>query len=465
MTKEDKKNHLILHDKNIYKGLIILALPLMLNNLVKTIHDIIDLYFVGGIEGYGTKAISAISLTFPIFFMYLSLGIGLSIAGTALISQLIGSNQKELAKKYAAQLVILSLLIGIGLNVFSFFFSPMIMEWMGTTGYTLENSSNYLRIRSFELPGLFVFFAYTAIRQSSGDTVSPMIYGTLMVLVNILLTWLFIDILGYGVSGAAYATLFANLLGLPLIIRSLFFAKDGITLTKEDLVWDKHIIKDISVTAIPAAVGQAITAMGFIFMNSIILSFGDETVAAFSVVNRISMLILYPVMAIGGVSAAFIGQNIGNLNKERARKVFTKSIVLSVSIMVIGLLSFMTIRENLVSIFLEEESAIDLATKYMFFLLIGLPAMAVFQSFLGVFNGSGNTKFTLFISVSRLWLFRIPLILSFKQFTNLNSSGVWYAMLLSNFLVIFIGIALYRKVDFLPKVTKVKPNLVLEKAT
>lgn len=465
MTKDDKKNKLILHDKNIYKGLIILAFPLMINNFVKTIHDIIDLYFVGRIDGYSTQSINSIQLTFPIFFMYISLGIGLSIAGTALISQLIGSNQKLLARKYAAQLVIFSLFVGIGLNIFSYFFSPLIMEWMGTTGYTLENSSNYLRIRSFELPGLFVFFAYTAIRQSSGDTFSPMIYGSLIVLVNIVLTWLFIEVLGYGVSGAAYATLFANLLGLPLIIRSLFFARHGIILKKQCLVWDKHIIKEITVTALPAAGGQAITAMGFILMNGVILSFGEETVAAFGVVNRISMLILYPVMAIGGVTAAFIGQNIGNLNKDRAKETFRKSLILSVFLMAIGSLSFMGFREFFVSLFLEEDSAITLAKQYMFFLLLGLPLMAIFQSFLGVFNGSGNTLYTLAISVTRLWIFRIPLILYFRNYTDLGSSGVWYAMLLSNILIIIVGIGLYRFVDFKPKIRKKNPNLVLEKAT
>lgn len=462
MTKDQKKKHLILNDKNIYKGLIILAFPLMLNNLVKTVHDIVDIYFVGRIENYSTEAISSIQLTFPVVFAYLSLGIGLSVAGTALISQLLGSGQDNLARKYAAQLVIFSLIVGIVLNIVSYFFSPIVMEMMGTSGYILENSSRYLQIRSFELPSLFVFFAYTAIRQSGGDTVSPMLYGSFMIIVNIVLSWYFIEVLGHGVSGAAYATLIANLVGAPLIIRSLFFAKSGITLRKKCFVWNKHIITDISVTAIPAAFGQAFTAIGFGFMNGIIYSYGQETVAAFGVGNRISSLILYPVMAIGGVTAAFIGQNIGAKNIKRAKETFFKSIILSFSLMAFGSLVFLNIREQLVSIFLSEETAINLATEYMFFLLIGLPLMAIFQSFIGFYNGSGNTKYTFIISVTRLWILRIPFLVSLKTFTDLGSSGIWYAMLVSNFVIIFVGIFLYKKVDFIPK--RKNKKLLLEKS-
>lgn len=464
MSKDKLREHRILHDKNIYKGLIILAFPLMINNFIKTIHDIIDMYFVGRIEDYSIESIASIQLTFPVVFAYISLGIGLSVAGTALISQLIGSNQMDVARKYSAQLVMFSLIVGVILNVISYTFSPAIMEAMGATGYILENSSKYLQIRSFELPVLFVFFAFTAIRQSSGDTVTPMIYGSFMIVVNIVLSWYLIQIIGLGVSGAAYATLIANLVGAPLIFYSLMNAKTGITLRKECFKLDKEIITEITITAIPAAFGQALTAVGFGFMNGIIFSYGAITVAAFGIGNRISSLILYPVMAIGGVTAAFIGQNIGNNNVSRAKEVFKKSLILSVGIMAFGSIVFMNIRVYMVDIFLDDPQAVSLATEYMFYLLLGLPLMAVFQSFLGVFNGSGNTIYTFLLSVTRLWILRIPLLVSFKNFTDLGSSGVWYAMLISNVTIMFIGYFFYKKVDFLPKVKMKKKDLILEKA-
>jgi putative MATE family efflux protein len=461
MTKEAKKRHLILHDPNIFKGLIILSIPLMINNLIKTIHDVIDMYFVADIPNYGIESVNAISLTFPVVFTFISLGIGLSAAGTALISQFVGSNQMDDARKYASNLVMISLITGAVLNVLSFFSAELIMKTMGLTGYELTESVKYLKIRSFELPVVFMFFAFTSVRQSTGDTVTPVIYGVVTMIVNIILTPLLITYFKLGVSGAAYATLIANLVIMPFGLLQLFKSKTGITISKEYLVLDKVISEKIIKTAIPAAFGQAFTAIGFGIMNGVLVGYGKQTVAAFSVGNRISSLILHPVMAIGGVLSAYLGQNIGNQNPERARQTFKKAMILSVGLMTIGALIFLPFREWASSIFIKEDAvALALAKDYMFFLLLGLPLMGAFQNYLGTFNGTGNTKYTFILTVTRLWLLRIPVVLLFKNFTDLGSSGVWYAMLLSNIIILFIGMIMYKKIDYKPKI-KIKKVDVL----
>lgn len=453
MTKDEKKRHLILHDPNIYKGLFLLSIPLMLNNLIKTIHDVIDMYFVSEIPGYSAEAVSSISLTFPIMFTFISLGIGLSAAGTALISQQVGSNQKEEARKYASQLVLIALVLGIFLNILSFFSAEYIMKLMGTSGYVLENSVKYLRIRAFELPVVFLFFAFTSIRQSSGDTVTPVIYGVVTMILNIILSPLLISVFNFGVAGAAYATLFANVVIMPVGLMQLFKSPSGITIKRAYLRFDKEVSRKIIRTAIPASLGQSITAIGFAIMNGFIVGYGTQTVAAFSVGNRISSLILHPVMAIGGVLSAYLGQNIGNGNVARARETFKKSMILSAGLMIVGSFVFMFIREWSASIFIKDDPiALSLTVEYMFYLLIGLPLMAIFQNYLGTFNGTGDTKFTFVITITRLWILRIPLIFLFKNYTNIGADGIWYAMLISNLLIIPVGMIMYKKVDYQPKI-------------
>ncbi len=464
LTKDERKRHLILNDPNIYKGLFLLSIPLMLNNFIKTVHDIIDMYFVSDISGFGVEAVNSISLTFPVMFTFISLGIGLSAAGTALISQFVGSNQREEARKYASNLVIIALVTGIILNILSYFLAEPIMILMGTDGYVLENSVKYLKIRAFELPVVFLFFSFTAIRQSTGDTVTPVIYGVVTMVVNIILSPLLISTFNMGVSGAAYATLIANLVIMPFGLIQLFKSNSGITISREYLKIDKEISRRIIRIAIPASFGQAFTAIGFGVMNGIIVSYGKQTVAAFSVGNRISSLILHPVMAIGGVLSAYLGQNIGNENPIRARESFKKAMILSTGIMIVLSFIFMFFREFSASFFIKEDQvALSLAVEYMFYLLIGLPLMAIFQTYIGTFNGTGDTKFTFILTVTRLWLLRIPLVFAFKLFTDFGSSGVWYSMLISNFLIIILGIYLYRKVDYMPKVS-VKKNLISDRA-
>jgi putative MATE family efflux protein len=454
MTKDERKRHLILYDPNIYKGLFLLSLPLMINNLIKTIHDVIDMFFVSRIPGYSSDAVSSISLTFPIVFTFISLGIGLSAAGTALISQQVGSNQKEAAKKYATNLVIISLILGIFLNVFSFVLARPIMILMGTEGFVLENSVNYLKIRSFELPVVFLFFAFTSIRQSSGDTFTPVIYGVVTVILNIILSPLMISTAGLGVSGAAYATLISNLVIMPFGLIQLFKSKTGITISKNYLILDPLVSRKLIKTAVPASLGQAFTSVGFAIMNGIIVSYGVQTVAAFSVGNRISSLILHPVLAIGGVLSAYLGQNIGNQNIERARASFKKAMILSTGLMIIGSVGFMFFRTWSASFFIKDDPvALELASDYMLFLLLSLPLMAIFQTYMGVFNGTGDTKYTFIFTITRLWILRIPLIYLFKQFTNFGASGIWYSILIGNLLIIPVGMYLYKRVNYKPKVS------------
>lgn len=464
MTKEQKKQHLILNDPNIYKGLLILSIPLMLNNLIKTLHDVVDMFFVSEIPGYSTEAINSISLTFPVFFTYISLGIGLSAAGTALISQQVGSKQMFQARKYASNLFVIALILGLLLNVGAYFFAEPVMRLMGTEGFVLENSTKYLRIRAFELPFLFILFAFTAIRQSSGDTVTPVIYGVITVVINIILSPLLITVAGLGVSGAAYATLIAQVVIIPFIIYQLFNSKTGVTIQKEHLILDHEVAGKIIRYSIPAALGQSITAIGFIIMNTLIVTYGDPTVAAFSVGNRINSIILHPVMAIGGVLAAYLGQNIGNENPERARLAFRKAMVLSAGLMALGSFVVIWFREPLLGIFIKDDPvALALGVEYMFYLLIGLPLMGIFQTFMGTFNGTGNTKFTFVFSITRLWILRIPIILMFKYLTDVGSSGIWYAMLISNFVIILPGIYFYLRIDFKPKIEIERKRKKLEK--
>jgi len=453
MSRDDNKRYLILKDKSVFKGLIILAIPIMFNNFVKTIHDIVDMFFVSKINGYGTDAVSSISITFPVFFMFISLGIGLGVAGTSIISQYLGSAQEKEAKKFATNLVVLSLFIGLFLNVIAYLGAPFIMKVMGADGFTLENSVKYLQIRSFELPVLFLFFAYTAIRQASGDTITPMFIGVITVFLNIVLSPFLILGYGLGVPGAAYATLASYLIVLPIILYKLRKDTSGIVLDFEFIKPNKYVVNDLVRTAIPSSLGQSFTAVGFIVLTSFILSYGDDTVAAFSVSNRISSLILHPAMALGAVLSAYVGQNIGNLNVPRAKEAFRKAMILGVVIMATGSAIVINYRRNLAEIFIDDNQfALDLANDYLFFLLLGLPLMAIFQTFIGVYNGSGNTKYTFVIGVVRLWLLRIPLILIFKYFTDLGASGIWYAMLLSNLLIVILGTFLYKKVDYKPKI-------------
>ena len=125
---------------------------------------------------------------------------------------------------------------------------------------------------------------------------------------------------------------------------------------------------------------------------------------------------------------------------------------LTIAMMTIGVLFIIPFRFFLVGLFNHNQETIILAAEYTLYLHIGLPLMAVFQTFLSTFQGSGDTKYAFALAVIRLWVFRLPLVILSMNLTDLGPAGIWYAILASNVLIIFVGIFFYKRLRFMPKI-------------
>lgn len=461
---------MILYGKPLWKGLLILSFPVVLVNILKTLHDLVDSLFLGRVPdvdgiSISTQMQSAVGLTWPIFFIFISLGMGLSVAGNALIGQYVGKGDYDGAKRYASNTVMLTIILGVIFNVVLFFFAPYILQLMQAKDPIYSYALIYLRIRSFELPFLFLSYGYQAVRQATGDTTTPVIVNAISIVINVILTPIFIVTYQMGVAGAALATLIAHAIVTPLMIYFFLKPKNGIKVTLRKSFMDSGIMKHISAIAIPASTGQAIQAVGFVIMNAMVLGFFGESVsAAFFIGNRLNSLVMLPVSSISAIVAIYIAQNVGAGNVPRARLSFRTGMFLAVFLMTIGSLFIIPFRTGLVQLFNTNPITIAYAAEYTLWLHLGLPLMGVFQTFLSTFQGSGETKYSFIMAVIRLWVVRLPLILLAYFFTDLGPAGVWYSILVSNIVMVFVGIYLYSKVRFLPKIRsngmKTKEHLI-----
>jgi Na+-driven multidrug efflux pump len=216
------KTTLILNSKKIMKSLLLLSLPIMASNILKSLHDIVDMYFVSNIEGTKEAVeaqVSAITVTGPIIMICQALALGLMVAGSALMSQYIGAKNIAKAKKVSGHLLLLCITIGVLFNLLLYFLAPSILIAMGSEVGTelFTYSVYYVRYRSFELIGLFVLFSFQATRQSTGDTVTPVILNVVTVVLNIILTFVLIKLFGMDIRGAALATVIANMIIIPFL--------------------------------------------------------------------------------------------------------------------------------------------------------------------------------------------------------------------------------------------------------
>lgn len=441
------RSDLLLRENNLYKAFIILALPVFGVNILMSMNDLIDTYFVGQMPD-SVAAQAGMSISWPLINILMAFNIGLAVAGVAVISQYLGAGKKDSAQKYGGMLVLLSGSLGIVINVLLYLVAPVVIRWMGAKGGTYTSAVTYVQVRSFEMIFTFMFAAFQSIRQSRGDTVTPVLLSTMGIIVNVILNGVFIQGLGMGVFGAALATVISQAVKTPFCIYYLFFANTEAKLHKKDLIPDWDCIKKLSIIAMPSAGSQAFSSFGFLFLQVFVLSYGDRVSAAFSLGNKVTNLLLMPVMALGSVLATFVGQNIGSGNSVRAVHSYKVCRNLGIIISVIGSLMLWPIREQALRLLTNDPETLAIAMEYFIFCLLLQPLMSLFQSYISLFNGAGRTSYSFLMSTARLWVLRLPFIMFCQHFTSLGRHGIWYAMVYSNFMIVLFGMFLFRKVDF-----------------
>ena len=449
----NKRKDLILKG-DMYKVLITLSIPIILNNIIQTLYNLADGIWVSKI---GSTQFAATSFVWPVNFLFISLGIGLSIAGTSILSQLIGASKEEKAKKYAKNLVAISLIASIIFAIVGYLLTPYIIKIMGATGDLAYYSNIYLRITFLDIPFMFLFFNFNSILTAQGNTLTPTILSGIGAILNVILDPIFIFTFKLGIAGAAIATLISKGILALVVVYILFKGKGCIKLNYKNFKFDRNIINKIIKVAIPSSLGQSGSALGFMVLNSFIASYGTATMAAFGMVNRVTSLVMQPAMGVGAALTTIIGQNIGSNQVNRAKEGFIKSMKFTIIFSIIGC-ALMLWQDNLIINFFmqskDDMEVINQGITYLKYISFSMPLMGIFSVLQGVFQGSGHTKYSMYMEIGRLWCVRLPMILLFKYLTDVGSTGIWFSMSFSNLIICIYGYMIYRKGAWETKIIK-----------
>ena len=443
MERHDK-TQLILKG-NITKALITLSIPIMINSLIQTLFNLVDAIWVGMLS---SVHFAATSFVWPINFLFISLGIGVSIAGTSLLSQLVGAGKIKEAKDYTNQIMAVSLIMSLLFTVIGVIVSPLIIKAMGATGDLASLGNTYLRITFLDMPFLFLFFNINSIMNAQGNTVTPTILSGGAAILNMILDPLFIFTFKMGIAGAAWATLLSRALLAIVGIYMVYSSNNKLKPNFKGFKFNKNILKKVFKVGFPSSIGQAGAAIGFIVLNRFVISYGTATLAAFGMVNRITSLIMQPAMGIGTALTAIIGQNIGAGQMDRVIASFHKAVKITTTAGLIGCGFLLLFDHQIVNFFIkskDDPQVISEGITYLRYISYSQPLMGLFSVFQGLFQGSGKTKYSMIMEIGRLWIVRIPMILMFKNLTNMGSSGIWFSMSFSNLIVCLYGFWVYKR--------------------
>ncbi len=430
-----------------------LSFPLVISNVINTLYSLADGLWLAQLS---STQFAATSFVWPILFLFISLAIGMSIAGTSIIAQLIGAEQKKRASDYANHLIVMSIIVGIVVTIVGTLITPHILTWMGAGEDLYDYSLDYVRINIFGFVVDSLFFAFQAILNAQGKTKDTTIIGALSGIVNIVLDPIliftnipFINLPGLGleVKGAAIATVISKVVAVAIGAYRINHDKSELDVSLKGFKWNRNMASHIMKVAFPTAIGRSSSALGFIIMNGFIISYGPQVVAAFSMVNRITDFWMQISMGIGAAMTSIIAQNIGAKQIDRAKETIKEAKVLVWITSLIGILILVFFTDGVLSIFVnkaKEPMVFAHALDYMKYDIFMIPPMGLFNIYLGIFQGTGKTRYSMNMSMGRLWFIRIPMVLIFKNFTGLEQTGIWISMLVSNIVIILYALTIFR---------------------
>lgn len=327
-----------------------------------------------------------------------------------------------------------------------FISTPAIVHWLGADGNTYEYGKIYLRIVVLDMPLLYTINIYNAIHQAQGDTVRPMLLNFLGILINMVLDPLLMITFNLNITGAALATLFAKAPSAVIAFYALTRPTQLISLDLRHLKFEKDKMKSILRVGLPTAIGGSTMQLGFLLMSKNVYKYGTEAMAAYGIGNKVNSLITLPTNGIGSAVATIVGQNIGALQPDRAKKSYQLSRNISIAFLFIGglILSRTPISTGIVSIFSDDSAVIAMAADFLSIMAFWCWTNGIYNSTIGLFQGTAHTEVTMLVDASRLWVFRFLTLFVCESILYMGVRSIWYSVVVSNGISAFILFVLYR---------------------
>ncbi|MBR1443670.1 MAG: MATE family efflux transporter [Firmicutes bacterium] len=441
MANITNKNRDLILSGNLTKAILTLAIPIAINNLIQTMYNLTDAYWLGTLS---TEYMSAISLVTPIQNIIINFGQGLNVAGSVLISQYIGAGDEKNAKSMSTQIFISVIVFSILCAISFIIASPFIISWLGATEYVYTYSLVYLRIILCDMPFLFIINIYSAINQANGNTVKPMYLNLLGILLNMILDPLFLIVFKWGIAGAGFATMLSkvpcSLIAFYSLVKNSHIRFKGFRFEREKLA---KIIK----IGLPSALGGSTMQFGFLLMSKNVLEYGSVALAAYGVGNRINSIITMPSNSMGSAVATIVGQNIGAGQKERAEKSYLRARTIAVVFLFISgmILSRDFISYPIAEFFTKTDpNTTLLAADFLAVMAFWCWANGIDNSTSALFQGTGHTMINMVIDASRLWIFRFLTLYICANVFDMGVRSVWYSVVVSNGISALIRYILYK---------------------
>lgn len=432
-------------NERIEYSLFHLAWPLIVSNALQTIYNIVDSYFLGKL---GPVQFSASTITWPVIFTFISLAMGFSNAGIAIVSQSYGKMDIQKVKKSMGQLYLVTISVGLLATVLGIAFAKPILnsiagsESRDVVPYALK----YYIVDMLGLPLVFIINSTTSAIRAVGDSQFGMRITLYMNLVNMFFDPLLIFGIGpfpkLGVAGAAWATNIGRFIAAGISLYYVASKQAHVKISKSDFKPDWKIIGLIFKLGLPSALGMSITSAGFAVIMKYVAMFGPAVISAYGIGNRVTNLVSMISFGLAGAVSTMVGQFIGAKRYKDAEYTVLKAFYWNITI--IGVLSLLTFiyGKQVTQFFINDPKVIQMGEIYFKYISFSMPIFTAYMIYNNALIGAGKTILTMVGDILRLWGIRIPIIATLSL--TFGFKGIFVGMIISNLIVFVITYLFFR---------------------
>ncbi|HEX9980239.1 MAG TPA: MATE family efflux transporter [Flavobacterium sp.] len=447
------QRHNSLLEGPVLVSLLKLAGPIVLTNLLQAAYQLVDAFWVGRLGGY---AVAAVSISTPVVFLSMSLGMGFAMAGSILIAQYYGAGNTKNVSHIAAQTLLLVVVLSVLLGIIGWLLSPFFLDLLKVSPDVYEGALGFLRVSFIGLVFNFSFFVFQSIMRGVGQVMLPVyiVLGTVVLnfAIDPLLIFGWGPVAGQGVMGAALATLCTQFIACLIGFAVLFRGKHGVTISLSDFKPDfKHIRRAFSI-GFPSSIEQSMRALGIMLLTFLIAGFGTVAVAIYGAASNILQVILILAIGFSMAISTVVGQNIGAGKIERASRVAAIGSRLSFgALSVLGIIVWFA-AADLVAFFVPDDPAIITGgARFLRIMCLSWGFLGLQMSLTGVFRAAGSTMTAMMLTLVSQWVLQFPLAYILSHKADLAVDGIWWAFPTSNVLIACITMAVFAKGDWKKK--------------
>ena len=345
---------------SISRLLVKQAVPASIGILVMSLNMIVDTIFVG--RWIGPLAISAITVVIPITFFIGAIGLSVGIGGSSVLSRALGSGDDKKALRVFGNQITLTFLTSGLLALLGLIFEDYLIEFFGADDSFKELALTYYRIVLYGIVMLAMCMMGNNVIRAEGKPKYAMYAMMLPAVGNIFMDYILINVLDYGMAGAAWATFISYAICF-LFILWFFIAKSELRLKWSSLSLQKKLVSEISSLSFVTLARQGTIAVLTILLNNVLITYGDALdVAGYGIISRMLMFALFPVIGVNQGFLPIAGYNYGAKEFGRVRESINTSVKYSGALALIIFTIIMIFAPNLVSIFISERAGQDADT-------------------------------------------------------------------------------------------------------